>query len=170
MDSTSITFIVGLRPVSSKAGEKMAVQTTLTQYYKEHRLTLAEYECLVEAGVFGEGARVELIRGEIIEMSPPNFEHEYTVARLVKLLERRAGEVALVWPQGNSIRLPGSASRPQPDVTLLRWRDNYSRNSPPTADDVFLLIEVSETSLRYDKGEKLQLYAESSIPDIGSLT
>lgn len=143
----------------------MAIQTATALHDKDHRFTLAEYERMIEAGVFGEESHIELIRGEIIAMSPPSFTHEFTVARLIKLLERRAGEVALVWPQGNSIRLPSSASRPQPDVALLRWRESYSKSNPPTAEDVLLLIEVSDSSLRYDKGDKLRLYAESNVPE-----
>ena len=78
-------------------------------------------------------------------MAPIGFSHEMCVARLTKLLERLAGDYALIWPQNNSIRLPPD-SRPEPDVTLLRLRD-YRRDKPPTAEDVLLVIEMAETSI-----------------------
>src|SRR5204863_4502649 len=98
---------------------------------RKHLITLDEYERMIEADVFRDQFRLELIRGELIEMSPPGFDHEFAVARLSKLLERKAGDRAIVWPQGNSIRLPNSDSRPQPDATLLRLRDDYSSANPP---------------------------------------
>jgi Uma2 family endonuclease len=141
----------------------VATQVAPTPQIKKHHITLDEYERMIEADVFRDQLRLELIRGELIEMSPPGIEHEFAVARLSKLLERTAGDKALVWPQGNSIRLPNSDSRPQPDLTLLRLRDDYSSARPPVAEDVLLVVEVSDTSLRYDKSEKLALYAEAGI-------
>src|SRR5689334_20739371 len=85
----------------------------------ERRLfTLEEYEHMVEAGVFDENERIELIRGEIVEKAPIGFPHEMCVARLARLttlLVQKAADKALVWPQNNSIRLP-SHSRPEPDL------------------------------------------------------
>jgi Uma2 family endonuclease len=143
----------------------MAIQIAPTSQIRKHLITLEEYERMIAADVFRDPFRLELIRGELIEMSPPGFEHEFTVARLATLLDRRAGEAALVWPQGNSIRLPNSDSRPQPDAALLRWRDDYSSLKPPTAEDVLLVVEVSDTSLKYDKSEKLALYAGAGIAE-----
>jgi Uma2 family endonuclease len=143
----------------------MAVAIRRATQPKRHYVSLEEFDRMIEAGVFKDNARLELIRGEILEMPPPGFEHQYAVALLIKLLERRAGDFVLVWPQGNSIDLPESDSRPQPDVTLLRLRDNYSRTRPPTGEDVMLAIEVSDTSLKYDRTDKQKLYAESGIPE-----
>jgi Uma2 family endonuclease len=131
---------------------------------ERHPISLEEFERMVDAGVFGEDTRIELIRREIIEMAPIGFPHEMCVARLSGLLTRLVGERALVWPQNNSIRLPGN-SRPQPDLTLLKWRDDYTRDKPPTAKDVLVIIEVSETSLVYDRTVKGPLYAEAGIPE-----
>jgi Uma2 family endonuclease len=134
---------------------------------KRHFVTLEEYERMCEAEVFGEDAHIELIRGEIVDMAPPGPEHEDSVTFLnlfmVETLRRRA----LVWPQGNAIRLPGVESRPQPDLTILRWRDDLykGRDNRPTAKDIILLIEVSQSSIKYDRGEKLALYAEAGIPE-----
>jgi len=131
----------------------------------ERRLfTLEEYEHMVEAGVFDENERIELIRGEIVEKAPIGFPHEMCVARLTTLLVQKAADKALVWPQNNSIRLP-SHSRPEPDLTLLRWRDDYHANKPPVSEDVLLVIEVADSSLKYDRTVKGPLYAEAGIPE-----
>src|SRR5438270_11668553 len=97
---------------------------------ERHLFTLEEYERMVGAEVFEEDMRIELIRGEIVEMAPIGFPHEMCVARLTNLLSRLVGDAALVWPQSNSIRLP-SHSRPEPDLTLLKWRDDYTADRPP---------------------------------------
>ncbi|MDQ6695553.1 MAG: Uma2 family endonuclease [Chloroflexota bacterium] len=127
-------------------------------------ITLKEYERMAELGLLDESTCIELIRGEIVEMAPIGFAHEMCVARLTTILSKLAGDAALVWPQNNSIRLAGN-SRPQPDLTLLKWRDDYSANRPPSAEDVLLVVEVSETFLKYDKGIKGPLYAEAGIRD-----
>ncbi len=143
----------------------MAVQIEQEISVKPHVITLEEYERMCEAGVFEPEARIELIRGEIVDMSPIGHEHQASVTRLILFLIEQLARRALVWPQGNDIRLPDSNSRPQPDVTVLRWRDDFYRSMGPTAEDVILLIEVSESSLKYDRGSKLQLYAEAGIAE-----
>ncbi|HKP52490.1 MAG TPA: Uma2 family endonuclease [Chloroflexia bacterium] len=132
---------------------------------KRHVITLDEYEAMCVAGVFEEDARVELIRGVIVDMAPPGPEHEASVAGLNRVLSKLVGDAALVWPQGNAVRLPDSNSRPQPDITILRWRDDLYRGKRPVAEDVILLVEVSQSSLKLDRGVKLTLYAEAGIPE-----
>ncbi len=144
-------------------GRNMAVALKQTTQPKRHHISLEEFERMVEAGVFEDNTRLELIRGEILEMPPPSYDHQRIVARLIKLLERRAGDFVLIWPQGNSIDLPESDSQPQPDVALLRLPDNYSRSTPPVAKDVLLAIEVSDTSLQHDRTKKRALYEESEM-------
>lgn len=129
-----------------------------------HQINLQEYERMVEAGVFEPGTRVELVRGEIVDMAPIGLQHEACVARLTRLLGKLVGDSAIVWPQNNSIRLPNSNSRPQPDLTLLRWRDDDYSGKAPMPADVILVIEVSDTSLSYDRSVKAPLYAEAGIP------
>ncbi len=129
----------------------------------KHLFTLDEYERLVEAGGFDEGARIELIRGEIVDMAAIGVRHEACVARLTRLLNSLAGGAGLAWPQ-NSIRLPNH-SRPEPDVTLLKWRDDYYEGKRPTPEDVLLLIEVADTSAGYDRTVKGPLYAKAGIPE-----
>jgi Uma2 family endonuclease len=131
---------------------------------ERHLFSLEEYEQMIEAGVFKEDSRLELIRGEILEMTPIGFDHEMCVARLTQLLILRAGAGAVVWPQNNSIRLLGN-SRPQPDFALLKVRADFSAEKPPTAEDVLLVVEVANTSLNYDRSTKAPLYAEAGIPE-----
>src|SRR5947209_6071582 len=131
---------------------------------ERHLFSLEEYERMVEAGVFNEDAHIELIRGEIVEMAPINFPHQECVARLTTLLVTRTVGRGYVWPQNNSIRLPGH-SEPQPDLVLLRWRDDMYAGRPPTVADVLLVVEVSDSSLKYDREVKGPLYAGAGIPE-----
>ncbi len=132
---------------------------------KRHLITLDEYEQMCLVGVFGPETHVELIRGVIVDMAPPGPEHEGSVTGLHLHFFEKVQRLALVWRQGNAIRLPNSNSRPQPDITLLKWRDDLYRGKRPTAEDVILLVEVSYSTLKYDSGAKLALYAEAGIPE-----
>jgi Uma2 family endonuclease len=129
----------------------------------ERRLfTLQEYERMIEAGVFQEDERLELIRGEIVELTPIGFDHAGTVARLTMLLARNVADSAILWIQ-NPIQFAGN-SRPQPDLALLKWQD-YSASRPATTSDVLLVIEVADTSIAYDRKVKGPLYAGAGIPE-----
>ena len=114
-----------------------------------------------KGSVFAPDARLELIEGEIIEMAPIGPPHAGTVAILGRLLERAAGDDAVVWVQ-NPIRI-GERSMPQPDVALLKPRaDMYTRSHPVPAD-VLLVVEVSDMTLRFDVTTKMPLYARAGI-------
>jgi Uma2 family endonuclease len=118
---------------------------------------------MAEVGLLAPDARVELIEGEIIDMPPIGAPHASTVDVLTAWLVPAAIGRAHVRIQG-AIRL-GRRSEPQPDVTVLRLReDRYSR-SHPTGADVLLAIEVSDTTLRYDLERKGPLYARHGIPE-----
>lgn len=127
------------------------------------RFTVEEYYRMAEAGILAEDDRVELLDGEIVQMSPIGSRHAGTVARLSELLRDAVGKRALVWVQ-NPIRL-SDTSEPQPDVCLLRPREDYFTRSHPRPQDVLLVIEVAETSLRYDREVKLPAYARARIPE-----
>jgi hypothetical protein len=126
--------------------------------------TIDEYEWLIEIGVLAEDEHLELIRGEIVEMAPINLPHAVCVSRLTHFFNKRLNTEAYVWPQ-NPIRLP-NASRPEPDVALLTWRDDLYAGKHPTSEDVLLLIEVADSSLENDRTEKASLYAEASVPQM----
>jgi Uma2 family endonuclease len=143
----------------------MTLQLERTTGVKRHLVSLEEYERMCEAGVFEPETRVELLRGEIVDMPPPGPEHENAVASLHLFISELLHRRAMLWPQGNSIRLPNSNSRPQPDITLLRWRDDLYWGKRPVPEDVILLVEVSHKTVKFDKGDKLKLYAEAGIQE-----
>ena len=123
--------------------------------------TVDEYVRMCETGIIAEDDRVELIEGEIVEMSPIGQPHAALVANLNRLLVRAVGDRAVVWIQG-PVRIP-PRSLPQPDLALLRPR-SYKRESTTTAD-VLLVVEVADSSRRYDRTVKLRLYARAGIPE-----
>ena len=127
------------------------------------RFTVDQYELMGQAGILDEDYRVELIEGEIVEMAAIGEAHASTVMRGMKLLERRFGRRALISPQ-NPLRLP-TYSEPQPDMVVLRHRDDFYRSGHPTGPDVLLLIEVADTTLRYDRNTKGPIYARHGIAD-----
>jgi len=126
--------------------------------------TTDEYQQMIRAGVFDEDDRLELIEGEIAEMSPISPKHAGCVDQLADLLYERMRRRAIVRIQ-SPIRL-GDQSEPQPDLALLRPRDDYYAGSHPGPDDVLLIIEVSDTSVGYDRGVKIPLYTRSGIPEV----
>jgi len=128
------------------------------------RFTIEEFEQMIRAGVFEEDERIELIEGEIVEMAAIELPHMVCMARLQAMFHEKLGRNAIVWVQ-NAIRMP-SNSRPQPNVALLKWRDDFYAGKHPTAEDVVLLIEVAESSLRYDRKIKAPRYAKAGIPEV----
>ena len=125
---------------------------------------VAEYYRMGEAGILSEDDRVELIEGEIIEMSPIGSRHSACVNRLNMLLHRQTGQDVIVSVQ-NPIRLD-DYSEPQPDVALIRAREDFYAERHPTASDVLIVIEVADTSVEYDRDVKVPLYARAGIPEI----
>jgi Uma2 family endonuclease len=132
--------------------------------YRRHRLTVADYHRMGEAGVFAHDARVELIEGEVIDMAPIGSRHAGTVSFLIARFGACLGEHGIVWPQ-NPVVLD-LHSEPQPDLAILRPRGDFYRLSHPRPNDVLLLIEVSEATLRYDQEVKLRLYARAGVPEV----
>lgn len=126
-----------------------------------HQFTVEDFKRMAEAGVLTDDARVELIAGDIIDMSPINERHSGCVTALVDVLGELVGRQISLHVQ-NPIRL-SSTAMPQPDIAVLR-RGRYLR-AHPTPADVLLVIEVSDSSRSYDRNVKLPLYAESGIPE-----
>ncbi|MCW6050545.1 Uma2 family endonuclease [Microcoleus sp. A2-C5] len=127
------------------------------------RFSITEYHRLAELGFFESDARFELIRGEIIKMAAKGRLHSVCnsllFGELYVLMARRAcvrGQEPIILP---------TDSEPEPDVVIARHRsDNYVSSHPENAD-IFLVIEVSDSTLKYDQRTKLSLYAESGIAD-----
>ena len=129
------------------------------------KYTVEEYHVMAETGILTPDDRVELIDGEIVLMPPMSSPHASVVSRINQLLSQSipAGE-ALVWVQC-PITFPGN-TEPEPDVALVRHRDDFYRPNLPTPQDTLLLIEVSQSTLRYDRTVKLPLYAIARIPEV----
>ncbi len=132
------------------------------QQVTRRRFTVHDYHRMGEAGILHEDDRVELIEGEIVEMTAIGTRHFSCVNRLNRLLVMSVGEDAVVSVQ-NPVRLD-EYTEPQPDLTVIRPRDY--RLSLPGPEDVLLLIEVSDTTLAYDRNVKLPLYARAGIREV----
>ena len=131
---------------------------------EKHYFTVSDYNRMGEAGILSQDARFELIEGEIIEMSPIGSPHAACVTFLSRLLNRTVGDATLASVQ-NPIQLD-DYSEPEPDLALLRLRDDFYRHAHPMPDDVLLVIEVSDPTLRFDRQIKLPLYAKAGIAEV----
>lgn len=126
--------------------------------------TVEQYYRMAEAGILSADDRVELIEGEIVEMTPIGSRHAACVDRLTRLFVRRAGERAVVRVQ-NPVRL-SQRSEPQPDLALLRPRADFYAQAHPGPPDTLLVVEVAETSASYDRDVKVPLYARAGVPEV----
>lgn len=132
--------------------------------FVRHRLSVADYGRLAEAGVLAPDARVELIEGEVIDMAPMGTRHRAAVMRMSQLLHEIVGHGAQV-----STQLPlrlGDSSQPEPDLALLKPRDDFYASALPTGHDSFLVIEIADTTLAYDVRIKAPLYARHGVPEL----
>jgi len=132
-----------------------------TRSHRPHHFTVADYYRIAEAGIFNENPRVELIRGQIVDMAAIGTPHFGMVNRLNRVLSTILAGRGLLHVQ-NPVRLDDS-SEPEPDVTVLKPRADDYATVHPRPDDVLLLIEVADSSLDYDREVKAPLYAESGI-------
>jgi Uma2 family endonuclease len=126
-----------------------------------HRLTLDDYHRLGEAGILGEDDRVELLEGQLIDMSPVGPRHAIAVDRLHTLLVRVVADP--IWVRGQNPIALDSGSEPQPDIVLLRAPWPGFPLAHPSAADVVLLVEVADSSLDADLGAKRELYARAGV-------
>jgi Uma2 family endonuclease len=126
--------------------------------------TVNDYERMLESGILSEDDRVELVEGEIIEMAAKGSRHAACVKRITDLFYRYARQSAIISVQ-DPIRISAN-SELEPDVALLRLREDLYANSHPEGDDVLLIAEVSDTSVGYDRSVKLGLYARANIPEV----
>jgi Uma2 family endonuclease len=125
--------------------------------------TVDAYQRLAELGILREDDRVELIDGQIVEMSPIGDRHASCVRRLIHLFARHLLDLAGIDVQ-NPIVL-GRRDAPQPDLVLLKPRADAYRHHPRAAD-LLLVVEVADTTLAYDREIKLPLYARAGIPEV----
>ena len=139
-------------------GEQTAVLTGARPF------TADEFQDMEKFGILHEDDRLELIDGKIIIMSPIGDPHEIGTDWLNRLLNRRLGDNAMVRVQG-AVRL-NIHTAPQPDIIVYRMRPITETPAPIPPSDVYLIIEVADTSLRYDSGPKLARYAAAGIPEV----
>lgn len=128
------------------------------------RFTIEDYHRMGQAGIFSEDDRVELIDGEIVVMTPIGSPHAGKVARLIRIFTHRLGDRAIVNVQ-NPVVLPPD-SEPQPDLAILRPRPDFYEDAHPRPEDILLLVEVSDTSIDYDRTVKVPLYARAGTQEV----
>ncbi|MCC3407795.1 MAG: Uma2 family endonuclease [Microcoleus sp. PH2017_10_PVI_O_A] len=126
-------------------------------------LTVQEYDRMTEIGIFDEDERVELLAGQIVKMAAKGTAHGAAVKRTEKLLENRLGERVLVRLQ-DPVRLD-NYSEPEPDISVVIPDPLYYEDHHPTPSEIYLIVEVADTTLRTDCGIKAKIYAESGIAD-----
>ncbi len=139
----------------------MSVSTD--NFYKKHITDVTEWQKMGEAGIFPPESHLELINGEIIEMAPIGSPHASHLKRLINLFSGLIQSSAIIAAQ-DPLQL-GDISEPQPDFMLLRPNSDFYYEKHPIAKDVFLLIEIADSSLKFDQIIKLRLYALHNIPE-----
>lgn len=134
------------------------------EFHKRRRFTVDEYYRMGAAGILDEDDRVELIEGEILEMSPIGRKHAACVGRSNRRFSRLVGSRAVVRVQ-DPIRLADD-SEPQPDLAIVRARADFYASGHPRPKDVFLLVEVADESVDRDRRVKLPLYARAGVAEV----
>ena len=134
-----------------------------------HRFSVDQYHDMISAGILTENDRVQLIDGYIVAMNPIGPPHAFVVTRMTELLMRLLPAECHCRVQ-QPITL--SASEPEPDVVVARGRTDNFKTRHPSASDVALVVEVADSSVAFDRGEKAKMYALDGIPEywIVSLT
>ena len=138
-------------------------QETTENVLPRRRFTVEEFYRMLDAGIFTEDDRVELVEGDIIAMMPIGARHAACVNRLNHILAHMVGDDVIVSVQ-NPLRLD-EKNEVLPDVTVLRFRPDFYANAHPGPEDVLLVVEVAETSLAYDREIKGPLYGRYGIPE-----
>ena len=136
----------------------------MTVELRRRLFTVEDYYGMARAGILDEDDRVELIEGEILEMAAIGSRHAACVNRLNQLLSGTAGDGVIVSVQ-NPVRL-SDLSEPQPDLAVLRPREDFYEGAHPGPDDVLLIVEVALTTLEFDREVKAPLYARAGVPEL----
>jgi len=132
---------------------------------KRRRFTIEEYHRMGETGILGDDPRIELIAGSVVVREPTGSRHAGTVDRIAYLFFSRLSGQAIVRIQ-NPVTFPDEASELQPDLALLRPRNDFYASAHPGAADVLLLVEVADSTLRLDRRVKIPLYARAGIAEV----
>jgi Uma2 family endonuclease len=137
------------------AGEPMSTEITRRLF------SVHDYARMAEVGILGNDDRIELIRGEILRMTPIGPRHNAAVNRAARELNRTVDNDAIVWIQ-SAVQLD-NWNAPEPDIALLEPRDDFYASSLPRPEDIVLVIEIAESSLNFDRTTKAALYADAGI-------
>ena len=129
----------------------------------KYRFTVEDYYRMADVGILAPDARVELLQGEIVEMFPIGPFHSGVGTRLQTIFTKAGGDRWIVRSQ-YPVHLD-DGSEPQPDLALVKPRDDFYTESHPQPQDVYLLVEVADSSVRFDREEKLPIYARAGIPE-----
>ena len=140
-----------------------AAAPTTGLFPEKRKFTVAEYYRMAEVGILGRDERIELIEGEIVVMAPIGERHANGVRRIDRVLHRALGDAAII-----SVQCPlrlDDYSEPEPDIALLRFREDGYITHPGPADTL-VVMEVSDSSLAFDLGDKARRYAAAGIPEM----
>jgi Uma2 family endonuclease len=148
---------VRVKPVSTEV--YMSATSVLKRLF-----TVEEYYLMYESGVFANGERVELIRGEIIKMAAVGRRHAACVDRCNDVFAYKLGKKVLIRIQ-NPLALDNT-SEPEPDVLLLKRKADFYESGHPRPADVFLLVEVADSTINSDRELKIPIYAEDGITEV----
>lgn len=146
------------KPPSFKGG------TAIPKARELRRFTLDEYQQLIDLGLFHEDERIELLDGLLVEMSPINPRHAVCVDKLSRVVNHLLYNKAWIRVQA-PITIEGRASQPQPDVAIAVLQPEVYEERHVKAEEVFLLVEVADSSLHSDQTDKLELYASAGVPE-----
>jgi Uma2 family endonuclease len=154
-----------LNKIRRRPGETMTTTPVQApQVARETRkFTVDEYFRMVEAGVLQEDEKVELIEGEILLMPPMGSDHIWGVSQYAHTFISRAASRFTVQIQ-STLRL-GENFAPEPDLAVLKFREDRYYLSPPNPSDVLLIIEVADSSLAYDRDVKAHIYGRAPVPE-----
>ena len=131
--------------------------------FRKHLTDVNEWHKMGEANIYPSDSRLELIEGEIFEMSPIGSNHASHLKRINKLFTRLIPEN--LFPSVQDPLQLGDLSEPEPDFMLLKPSEDSYASRHPVAEDVLLLIEIADSSLNFDQNQKLRLYAMHNIPE-----
>jgi Uma2 family endonuclease len=143
------------------ASVQVLLERCLMNAVTPKRFTIAEYHRLIELGFLTEANHIELIRGELIQMTAKGTPHTVCSSILCRQLDRLLGDQAVIRGQ-DPITLPNQ-SEPEPDVVIARGRDEDYLAHHPYPEDILLVIEISDKTIDYDQRTKLSLYVEAGI-------
>jgi Uma2 family endonuclease len=127
------------------------------------RISVADYERMAEVGILKPSDRVELLDGQLYHRSPIGNKHAACVEKIDDILSGLLGNKAMVRTQHPIVL--SDYSEPEPDAVVVKYRADYYANAHPTAEDVYIVIEVANSTLLSDRREKLTLYAAAGIPE-----